>query len=221
MLVLSLRDLKPENILFADKNEGSDIKLADFGLSGILPQPSGSRNFAAPKALLHDPVGTAYYVAPEVVTSPGKGYGPECDIWSLGVILYIALGGYPPFNGDNEEKVLHSVVHGPLLFDDPSWDEVSHGAKDIISKMLCKKPEKRASIAELLEHPWLSTDVDFYDSQNGDPQNGEGREKRVTCSGTGMPESVVLRLKQFAAMNNFKKEARRMLAMFLPEEEVG
>jgi len=84
------RDLKPENFLMSDKSEDAEIKMIDFGLS---------KRFAATEQVkkMHTVVGTPYYVAPEVLRG---NYGRECDVWSLGVILFIFLCGYPPFEGD-------------------------------------------------------------------------------------------------------------------------
>jgi len=93
------RDLKPENFLMADKSESSEIKLIDFGLS--------KRNLGGGIAKMSTVVGTPYYVAPEVL---GGNYGEECDVWSLGVILYVFLCGYPPFEGDNNGIIFKNIL---------------------------------------------------------------------------------------------------------------
>lgn len=93
------RDLKPENFLMADKTDDAEIKLIDFGLS--------KRNLSGGIDKMTTVVGTPYYVAPEVL----KGsYGKECDVWSLGVILYVFLCGYPPFEGDNNTAIFKNIL---------------------------------------------------------------------------------------------------------------
>ncbi|KAG1660138.1 hypothetical protein FOA52_003798 [Chlamydomonas sp. UWO 241] len=200
------RDLKPENLLLTDRSDTASVKLADFGLSALVPgtalQDPGSRTSDS-MGLLHDSVGSPYYVAPEVLMA--KTYGKEVDVWSLGAVLFIALGGYPPFDGPNEQAILKAVVYNPLTFDDPTWDRISKGAKDILTKMLTKDPRRRATIPELLSHPWLSV------TRLAEPT--AGMENRV-------PDTVVTRLQQFARLTRFKKQARKVLARFLPEEEV-
>jgi len=97
------RDLKPENFLFSDDSADPEIKLIDFGLS----KRFGTSGFGNSKIKLQTIVGTPYYVAPEVL----KGsYDNACDIWSLGIILYIFLCGYPPFEGDNNKEIFKNVV---------------------------------------------------------------------------------------------------------------
>ena len=98
------RDLKPENFLLADAAEDAEIKLIDFGLS----KRFGSRVKSGHKEVqLKTVVGTPYYVAPEVLK---QNYDKACDVWSLGIILYIFLCGYPPFEGDNSSEIFKNVL---------------------------------------------------------------------------------------------------------------
>lgn len=98
------RDLKPENLIFDSKKDNANLKVIDFGTS---------KKLDATKKLTSR-LGTPYYIAPEVLK---KNYDEKCDIWSCGVILYILLCGYPPFNGSSEENILKSVEEGKVVFD--------------------------------------------------------------------------------------------------------
>lgn len=119
------RDLKPENFLMSTPGPDAQIKCADFGLSC----------FFKPGEHLHDLVGSAFYVAPEVLK---RNYGPECDIWSCGVILYILLSGMPPFWGNGEQEIFDSVAKGVLDFTSDPWPTISDEAKDCVRCMLVK-----------------------------------------------------------------------------------
>ena len=101
---------------------------------------------------MHTVVGTPYYVAPEVLS--GK-YGRECDVWSLGVILYVFLCGYPPFEGDSNTLIFKNIMGQKLAFDPKEWSEVSEEAKDLVSKMLERDTEKRISSVDALTHPFF------------------------------------------------------------------
>jgi len=139
------RDLKPENFLMSDKSEGAEVKLIDFGLS---------KRFSSKDQLekMKTVVGTPYYVAPEVL----KGsYDKRCDVWSLGVILFVFLCGYPPFEGDNNKEIFKNVLKQELIFDPADWKTVSDEAKDLVTKMLAKDPEKRITADECSNHPWF------------------------------------------------------------------
>ena len=142
------RDLKPENILVAS-DEDETIKLSDFGLSRM----GGTSN-------MKTMCGTPQYVAPEVLTDGGdgkKGYGAACDLWSLGVILYILLAGYPPFYEEGRHlQVLEQVAIGFYDFPDRSWAKVSIEAKDLIISLLTVAPNKRPTATEALRHPWMT-----------------------------------------------------------------
>lgn len=137
------RDLKPENLLFYCKDENSKIMISDFGLSKM--EGSGDMSTAC---------GTPGYVAPEVLAQ--KPYGKAVDVWSLGVISYILLCGYPPFYDENDSKLFEQILNGDYEFDSPFWDEISDSAKDFISHLLDVDPEKRYACEEAIRHPWIS-----------------------------------------------------------------
>ena len=136
------RDIKPENILLDDKSDDPLIKLIDFG---------GARYFSKNKKMTKVN-GTPYYIAPEVLS---EVYDEKCDIWSCGVILYILLCGYPPFNGDSDTDILKSVKKGTYDFPVEEWESISKNAKDLVSNMLKYEPKVRFSAAECLAHPWF------------------------------------------------------------------
>ena len=135
------RDLKPENILL-EGNDLEHIKLIDFGTSNIIN----------PNQKLKERLGTAYYIAPEVLK---KNYDEKCDLWSIGVIMFILLTGEPPFNGNTDEEILQNVKNGYVDFSTSIFEEISEEAKDLLSKLLEKVPAKRYSAIEALEHPWI------------------------------------------------------------------
>jgi len=140
------RDLKPENFLMDDTTENAEVKLIDFGLSKRFSQQDEIEK-------MHTVVGTPYYVPPEVL----KGnYDINCDVWSLGVILFVFLCGYPPFEGDNNKEIFRNVMKSPLTFDPSDWNSVSTKAKDLVTKMLNKDPEQRISAQDCLNHPWFT-----------------------------------------------------------------
>ncbi|GAB4861548.1 Cyclin-dependent kinase 4 [Ancistrocladus abbreviatus] len=139
------RDLKPENFLFTSRNEDADMKLIDFGLS----------DFNKPDERLNDIVGSAYYVAPEVLH---RSYSLEADIWSIGVITYILLCGSRPFWARTESGIFRAVLRADPGFDDLPWPSVSPEAKDFVKRLLNKDYRKRMTAAQALTHPWLRTE---------------------------------------------------------------
>ncbi|CAN4108480.1 unnamed protein product [Withania somnifera] len=139
------RDLKPENFLFTSRNEDSDMKLIDFGLS----------DFIRPDERLNDIVGSAYYVAPEVLH---KSYSLEADIWSIGVITYILLCGSRPFWARTESGIFRVVLRADPNFEDLPWPSVSPEAKDFVKRLLNKDYRKRMTAAQALSHPWLRSE---------------------------------------------------------------
>jgi calcium-dependent protein kinase len=140
------RDIKPENIMITnrEKNGCLQVKLIDFGTAKIFEKGVQENKY----------VGSSYYMAPEVIK---RKYDEKCDLWSIGVILYILLTGRPPFDGNDDEEILENVKKGvydkwaypfPLLS--------AHG-KDLIFKLLQYDPKKRLSAEEAIEHPWFKT----------------------------------------------------------------
>jgi len=138
------RDLKPENLLLKSKDNDSDVKLADFGLSKIVGQ----------EVLMQTACGTPGYVAPEVLRQ--KGYGKAVDMWSVGVITYILLCGYPPFYDEDQATLFETIIRGKFEFHAEYWKDISSSAKDLIRKMLTVDPKKRLDAKQALKHPWVA-----------------------------------------------------------------
>lgn len=143
------RDLKPENFLFASNDENSELKAIDFGLS----------DFVKLDERLNDIVGSAYYVAPEVLL---RAYSTEADVWSIGVIAYILLCGSRPFWARTESGIFRTVLKSDPSFDDPPWPSLSDEASDFVKRLLNKDPRKRMSAAQALSHPWIK---DYDDTE--------------------------------------------------------
>lgn len=136
------RDLKPENFLFTTKEENAQLKAIDFGLS----------DFVRPDERLNDIVGSAYYVAPEVLH---RSYSMEADVWSIGVITYILLCGSRPFWARTESGIFRSVLKSAPSFEEAPWPTVSLEAKDFVKRLLNKDRHKRMTAAQALAHPWI------------------------------------------------------------------
>ncbi|KAJ7546744.1 hypothetical protein O6H91_08G052800 [Diphasiastrum complanatum] len=183
------RDLKPENFLLANKEEDAPLKATDFGLSVFFRPDSGEK--------FTDLVGSAYYVAPEVLR---RSYGPEADVWSAGVILYILLSGVPPFWAETEQGIFDAVLHGHIDFATDPWPSISGGAKDLVKKMLKHDPKERYTAFDVLNHPWIREDGEAPDEP--------------------LDNAVLSRMKQFSAMNKLKKLALKVIAESLSEEEI-
>ncbi|XP_039521955.1 calcium/calmodulin-dependent protein kinase 1Db isoform X2 [Rhinichthys klamathensis goyatoka] len=142
------RDLKPENLLYFNPNEESKIMISDFGLSKMED---------ATNDIMSTACGTPGYVAPEVLAQ--KPYSKAVDCWSIGVIAYILLCGYPPFYDENDSKLFEQILRAEYEFDSPYWDDISDSAKDFISNLMQKDPEKRLTCDEALLHPWIAGDT--------------------------------------------------------------
>eukprot|EP00262_Sarcandra_glabra_P005322 TRINITY_DN1677_c0_g1_i1.p1 TRINITY_DN1677_c0_g1~~TRINITY_DN1677_c0_g1_i1.p1 ORF type:complete len:525 (+),score=100.27 TRINITY_DN1677_c0_g1_i1:276-1850(+) len=180
------RDLKPENFLFANEKENSPLKAIDFGLS----------IFFKPGERFSEIVGSPYYMAPEVLK---RNYGPEIDIWSAGVILYILLCGVPPFWAESEQGVAQAILRGLIDFKRDPWPNISENAKNLVRQMLEPDPKLRLTAKQVLEHPWL--------------QNAK------KAPNVPLGDVVKSRLKQFSMMNRFKRRALRVIADHLSIEE--
>ncbi|XP_048037891.1 calcium/calmodulin-dependent protein kinase IGa [Megalobrama amblycephala] len=145
------RDLKPENLLYYSPEENAKIMISDFGLSKM-----------ADHGVMSTACGTPGYVAPEVLAQ--KPYSKAVDCWSIGVITYILLSGYPPFYEENETRLFSKIMKAEYAFHSPYWDEISESAKDFIRHMLEKNPSKRYTTEQALAHPWIIGDTAHNDN---------------------------------------------------------
>jgi len=139
------RDLKPENLLVKSLENDTEVKIADFGLSKIIDQ----------EKMMQTACGTPGYVAPEVLQA--EGYGEEVDMWSIGVITYILLCGFPPFYSESVPEVFEQIMKAEYDYPAEYWDDISEEAKDFINHLLVVDVKKRLSAKKALEHPWLKT----------------------------------------------------------------
>lgn len=138
------RDLKPENLLLTDDSDSADMKVADFGFATI----------AKDDHCLDDQCGSPNYAAPELLS--GALYGRPADMWAVGVIIFILLGGYPPFYDSDHKKLFQRVKAGNFHFHSKYWKGVSEEAKDLIKSILVVNPDERLTAEDALAHPWLS-----------------------------------------------------------------
>ncbi|CAA6655955.1 unnamed protein product [Spirodela intermedia] len=182
------RDMKPENFLFKSTIEKSPLKATDFGLS----------DFIVPERKFHDVVGSAYYVAPEVLKQRS---GPESDVWSIGVITYILLCGRRPFWDKTEEGIFKEVLRKKPDFRRKPWPSISSSAKDFVGKLLVKDPRARLTAAQALSHPWVR-------------EGGDASEIPLDIS-------VLNSMRQFVKYSCFKQFALRALASTIDQEELS
>eukprot|EP01129_Flabellula_baltica_P004424 TRINITY_DN1534_c0_g2_i1.p1 TRINITY_DN1534_c0_g2~~TRINITY_DN1534_c0_g2_i1.p1 ORF type:complete len:263 (-),score=53.26 TRINITY_DN1534_c0_g2_i1:13-801(-) len=148
-LGIAHRDLKPENILLKDKTSNI-IKITDFGLSRIVDSATFMKTMC----------GTPQYVAPEILLSQNtSGYGLACDLWSLGVILYVMLAGYPPFNESNG-NIFEQIKEADFVFHTDYWADKSDTVKDLITLLLNPDPTTRLSTEDALNHEWFRGETD-------------------------------------------------------------
>ncbi|XP_005866537.1 PREDICTED: calcium/calmodulin-dependent protein kinase type IV [Myotis brandtii] len=139
------RDLKPENLLYATPAPDAPLKIADFGLSKIVDH----------QVLMKTVCGTPGYCAPEILR--GCAYGPEVDMWSVGIITYILLCGFEPFYDERGDQFMfRRILNCEYYFISPWWDEVSLNAKDLVRKLIVLDPKKRLTTFQALQHPWVT-----------------------------------------------------------------
>jgi len=176
------RDLKPENLLFATKADNSEIKLIDFGLAG-----------SCKNGMLKTPCGTPNYVAPEILRR--SKYGTQADMWSIGVILYIILCGFPPFYDENDDlgRLYRKIKRAEYDMPSPYWDNISANAKDLVKKLLQPDPKKRLTAKQTLEHQWCA--------------------KAVQQSDKGLGAEHVFHLKRFQYIRRLRRGVRCILAV--------
>jgi len=175
------RDLKPENLLLESKDDDSKLKIADFGLAKKVPR----------QGVLKTLCGTPNYVAPEVIRR--EPYDWQCDVWSLGVIVYILLGGYSPFDEPDQKTLFRRIIHADYAFHPKYWSEVSEDAKDFIEALLNVDPQQRLTCEQALVHKWMRIDDSVLAAQNLD--------------------STVQELKKFNAKKKFRAAIKTLIAV--------
>eukprot|EP00923_Selenidium_pygospionis_P047543 GHVN01082087.1.p1 GENE.GHVN01082087.1~~GHVN01082087.1.p1 ORF type:complete len:469 (-),score=59.30 GHVN01082087.1:278-1474(-) len=181
------RDLKLENWVYASPDEAAPLKLIDFGFSRIF-------NPGVPMTAMH---GTTPYVSPEVLDG---NYSEKCDIWSMGVIVYMLLSGTYPFIGETDVETIKKIKNGNFSFPGVRWAGISEEAKAFISHLLVKDPSRRPEAIETLNHPWLS--------------------RRMTLS----PEielDVLQNMWRFAHTNHLKRAALGLIAVSMTTQDVS
>eukprot|EP00823_Brevimastigomonas_motovehiculus_P003162 TRINITY_DN190_c0_g2_i1.p1 TRINITY_DN190_c0_g2~~TRINITY_DN190_c0_g2_i1.p1 ORF type:complete len:601 (-),score=191.27 TRINITY_DN190_c0_g2_i1:171-1973(-) len=193
-------DLKPDNLLFLSKDRDSIIKIIDFGMSKFVQRRQYFDKFC----------GTAYYVAPEVLA---LHYSEHCDIWSMGVIMFVMLFGYPPFHSDPQNSVMDDNEQIYAQIKNGFTPEVKEGvgawfptaipcstsAQDLMSKMLIYDPSKRITAAEALEHPWL---------------------KGETADTAPRVDKVLQNLIQFSNHHAFKQAVCQLMSDYVSDQEL-
>ena len=137
------KDLKPGNIMITEQNEFGIIKITDFGISLILSPTEGIKNDS----------GSLEYCAPEILT--GIVYNNEVDIWAMGIILYQMLSGTLPFSGKDKKQSRSNIVKADLKFKEDDWKYRSPSVQDLIKRCLVKSLERRISIDDFINHPWI------------------------------------------------------------------
>ena len=185
------RDLKPENFLLAQRDINSPLKMIDFGLSARFgEEPMATRS------------GTPYYVAPEVLRG---SYDEKCDMWSIGVLTYVLLCGYPPFNGNTDQEILQRVKIARFMFPPAEWNGLSAAAKNFISRLLELNPAKRLSAQEAIEHEWIKNIPSDLDTL----PNAEVQEK------------ILQSLRSFRGIAKLKKIALTAIAHQIQDSEIS
>ncbi|MCO5547237.1 hypothetical protein L7F22_000682 [Adiantum nelumboides] len=181
------RDLKPENFLFKSNDDSSELKAIDFGLS----------DFIRPGRAFKDVVGSACYLAPEVLK---RRSGAESDVWSVGVITYLLLCGRRPFLERTEGRVFKKILEEEPDYNEKPWTTISSSAKDFVRKLLVKDPRARLTAAQALSHPWL-------------------REEEA--SDVPLDISVLSNIREFVRCSHLRKIALRAVTSILSDAEIA
>mmetsp|Transcript_37112 Transcript_37112/g.114344 ORF Transcript_37112/g.114344 Transcript_37112/m.114344 type:complete len:397 (+) Transcript_37112:397-1587(+) len=189
-LDIAHRDLKPENFVFltAEPIESNVLKVIDFGLACKFEEGQ----------VLTTKAGTPYYVAPQVLA--GK-YDQSSDLWSLGVIMYVLLCGYPPFLGRTEAEILQRVSGGRYAFPEKEWKAVTPDAKRLIDRMLAYEARHRCSAEAALLDPWLL-------------------ETSGRAPDTPLQSSHLDGLRSFSSSNRLKRAALHCIARRMSEQDI-
>ena len=193
------RDLKPENIMLTQKpkNGNYQIKLIDFGTAKIFKPGKKMNKF----------IGTSYYIAPEVLK---ERYDEKCDVWSCGVILFILLCGYPPFNGNTNVDIFHAIQNQNPIFGGEEWEDITPEAKDLIKLMLKKNPSERLTAEMCLKHKWFKM---LDDMEKNKHKNKNFKQIQI---------NAIAHMSQFVNENRFKQAVLQFIStQFNIQKEEG
>ena len=198
------RDIKPENIMFTKKinkkNRKFEIKLIDFGTAKVFLKGKKETKF----------IGTSYYIAPEVLK---ESYDQKCDVWSCGVIMYILLCGYPPFNGNTNNDIYNAIKNNLPYFHGEDWKEITPEAIDLLQNMLNKNPSKRFSAEKCLNHQWFK----LLEKKGGEKAFGKKLQMKVINKMNDFVKENRLKqavLQFITNQFNLKKEEEELQALF-------
>jgi len=161
------RDLKPDNLMYRSTDPGSEVVIVDFGVAKHLEE---KQKFA------QSACGTPLYLAPEVIVGPQ--YTNMCDMWSLGVILYVMLCGRPPFYAKDRSQLFRKIKEGNFAFPEKYWRNVSQGAKDLIGKLLVVEPTKRATPKQVAADPWIRKYAVLNIEEKDDKSSDQEKKKQ-------------------------------------------
>eukprot|EP00916_Digyalum_oweni_P006254 GHVL01010808.1.p1 GENE.GHVL01010808.1~~GHVL01010808.1.p1 ORF type:complete len:236 (+),score=27.34 GHVL01010808.1:427-1134(+) len=185
-LRLQHRDLKLENWLYESPSDRAPIKLIDFGFAKYHPETSKKMNFSC---------GSLTYASPDTLSG---SYTNACDMWSLGVIVYMLLSGHPPFYG-NPANVIKDIKKGRFSMQSGIWKNISLKAKDFISKLIEPDPKKRLTARDALQHNWLT--------------------ERIPTRSRVTPE-IIQCMREYATGSHMKRAALTMVALSLPTHQL-
>jgi len=189
------RDLKPENLLLKENDNDSDIKLADFGFATVVDGEN-----------IISQCGTPGYIAPDILKN--EPYGKPVDMWSFGVILYILLGGYPPFHHDDTREMYKMIAKAEYKFHPDYWNGVSEEAKNMISSLLCLDTKKRLTVDQALSHKWMNKSVTDLEATNLEANLAQLRKYQATRKLKKVTRSLIT----IQRMKNLVKGAKKAAA---------
>lgn len=185
------RDIKLENWVYANPSVDAPLKLIDWGMSRIYT--------GVPMTQVH---GTVYYVAPEVLAG---NYDKKCDVWSIGVIVYMLLSGSPPFGGQHDHEIIHKIRTAEVSFEGPRWAGISQGAKDFVLFLLNRDPSKRPDAQQAMGHEWLKKTVNTQE-ESSEPMN--------------IDIDVLKNIQKFSRQNAIRRAALGLIALSMTQGDV-
>merc|ERR1712137_1492819 len=234
------RDLKPENVLCVYRDRLTPVKLCDFDLGSGIKFHSGGGSDTTP--LLLTPVGSAEFMAPEIVeafiedTEEDFKYDKRCDLWSLGVMMYILLSGYPPFSGSCGQdcawaaggqcdrcqmNLFTNIQQGKFEFHSKEWAHISPQAKDLIKRLLVKSAKRRLSARDVLSHEWLNNNNNMALSTPAKiRKDNSARQLSLFAESAGAVNRVVLQHMSFNILDSVIVKDNNCVSLSPPSESL-